>query len=128
MTLNYDKMTILRIAKYYYLDDLSQQEISIKENIHRSQISRILKLARELGYVQINISVPESCSADLLGKRLENALGLRHALIAPALTPQGRPIRISLFFCGQDIWKKFCLIAKISASGLARHCTILHHS
>ena len=66
MTPNYDQLTILRIAKCYYLDGLSQQEIADKENIHRSQISRILKLARELGYVQIRICSPESVTADAL--------------------------------------------------------------
>ena len=53
LNMNYDKMTMLRVAKYYYLDEMSQQEIAQKENIHRSQISRILKAARELGYVHL---------------------------------------------------------------------------
>lgn len=88
MTPNYDKLTILRIAKYYYLDNLSQQEISDKENIHRSQISRILKLARELGYVQIRISSPESDNAESLSKQVKQKLGLREVYIAPSLTPQ----------------------------------------
>ena len=88
MTPNYDKMTILRIAKYYYLDELSQQEISEKENIHRSQISRILKLARELGYVQIRISSPESYTADSLAKQVKEKTGLKEVFVAPSLTPQ----------------------------------------
>ncbi len=88
MTPNYDKLTILRIAKYYYLDNLSQQEISDKENIHRSQISRILKLARELGYVQIRISSPESYTSESLAKQVKEKTGLREVYITPSLTPQ----------------------------------------
>lgn len=88
MTPNYDKLTILRIAKYYYLDEMSQQEISEKENIHRSQISRILKLARELGYVQIRISGPESCTAEALAKSVKERIGLNEVYVAPSLTAQ----------------------------------------
>lgn len=119
MNLNYDKMTILRIAKYYYLDGLSQQEISTRENIHRSQISRILKLARELGYVQINIAMPDSYNADLLEKQLETALGLRQVLIAPTLTQQADQSE-SLYFFAARYLEKVLPISKNIGIGLGK--------
>ncbi len=103
MTLNYDKMVILRIAKYYYLDGLSQQEISDKESIHRSQISRILKLARELGYVQIRISAPDSYTADTLAKRVEHKLALEEVLVAPSLSPQTSQDESLYFFAARRL-------------------------
>ena len=80
---NCDNLTILRIAKYYYLDGLSQQEISERENIHRSQISRILKLARELGYVQIRICSPESYTAETLAQQVKQKTGLCEVYVVP---------------------------------------------
>lgn len=101
MTANYDKMTILRIAKYYYLDGLSQQEIADRENIHRSQISRILKLARELGYVQIRISSPESYNADSLARQVQQRTGLNEVYVAPALSPQAEQEESLYFFAAR---------------------------
>ena len=86
MNPNYDTMTVLRIAKYYYIDGLSQQEIAYKENIHRTQISRLLKQAREEGYVKIQISAPDSASADSIARELEHQLGLREVFVTPALS------------------------------------------
>lgn len=101
MTPNYDKMTILRIAKYYYLDEMSQQEISEKENIHRTQISRILKLARELGYVQIRISGPESVTSETLARQVKEKTGLREVYVAPSLTPQANQEDSLYFFAAR---------------------------
>lgn len=103
MTLNYDKMTILRIAKYYYLDGLSQQEISVKEGIHRTQISRILKLARELGYVQIRICTPDSNTADVLAAQLRDRLGLTEVFVAPALSTVGDQAESLYFFAARRL-------------------------
>ena len=105
MNLNYDKMTILRIAKYYYLDGLSQQEIAVRENIHRSLISRILKLARESGYVQINIAIPDSYDTAILEKQLKEALGLRQVLIAPSLGQQPDQSEAFYFFAARHLEK-----------------------
>ncbi len=85
MNSNYDVMTILRIAKYYYIDEMSQQEIAAKENIHRTQISRLLKLAREEGFVKIEISAPDSQSAFDCSRALEDQLKLKHVYVTPEL-------------------------------------------
>ena len=85
MNPNYDVLTILRIAKYYYIDELSQQEIALKENIHRTQISRLLKIAREEGFVKIEISAPDSTRAYELSRRLEDKLHLNQVMVTPEL-------------------------------------------
>ncbi|MDK2941714.1 MAG: hypothetical protein PWP56_1227 [Acetobacterium sp.] len=103
MKLNDDQLLILRIAKYYYLDGLSQQEIAQKENIHRSQISRILKLARELGYVKIRVSTPESCTADGLGSQIREMLGLKDVFVAPSLSKQPDQSEALYFFAARQL-------------------------
>jgi len=86
MTPNYDSLVVLRIAKAYYLDGQSQQEISDREKIHRSQISRILKLAREKGYVQIRITPPRSETAEFLAEEVRKVLDIPEVLVAPVLS------------------------------------------
>ncbi|HPZ01077.1 MAG TPA: sugar-binding domain-containing protein, partial [Clostridiales bacterium] len=85
MNPNYDVMTILRIAKYYYIDEMNQQEIALKENIHRTQISRLLKIAREEGFVKIEISAPDSARAYDYSRRLEEKLSLSKVVVTPEL-------------------------------------------
>lgn len=78
-----DQMLILKIARYYYNEHFSQQQIATLMNIDRSQVSRYLKYARENGYVKIDISLPDSSNREKIEKHLEQVLGLRRVLIAP---------------------------------------------
>ncbi len=103
MTLNVDKMVILRIAKDYYLDRLSQQEIADKENIHRSQISRILKMAREMGFVSIKIAAPEDQDLETLSEQLCSSLKLDDVFIAPSLSSEGNPDESLYFFAARRL-------------------------
>ena len=72
---------LYRIAKLYYNDNLSQEEISAREHISRSQISRMLKHAREIGMVQIHLSVPSSYKKDFLASRLKEILHLSDVVL-----------------------------------------------
>ena len=77
-------MQIYRIAKYYYLDNLSQNEISKIEQISRPQVSRYLKRARELGCVHIDITFPKVINEDYLVQNLKDKYHVEHAVIAPS--------------------------------------------
>ena len=48
----------VEVARLYYQSDYSQQEIANKLNISRPTISRLLKYAKEKGFVQISIADP----------------------------------------------------------------------
>lgn len=85
MILTEDSMLILRIARYYYIDQYTQQEIAKMVNLHRSQVSRLLKLARELGYVNIDVSLP--AKQDNLAQNIQKELGLERVFIAPEQNP-----------------------------------------
>ena len=54
-----DMMQMYRIAKMYYVDNLTQQQIAVSENVSRSQISRLLDQARASGIVEITVRMPE---------------------------------------------------------------------
>ncbi len=52
---NEEEKQLVRIAEMYYLENKTQSQISKELNIHRSTISRLLKLSRERGIVNISI-------------------------------------------------------------------------
>ena len=51
---------ILKICNLYYFEELTQQEISKRLGISRPHVSRLLKLAREVGIVNISLKDPYS--------------------------------------------------------------------
>jgi DNA-binding transcriptional regulator LsrR (DeoR family) len=85
-----DISTIYRIARYYYTEGLSQEEIANKEGFSRSQISRLVERARELGLVKISIMPPASQHTEELSATLVEKLGLKTATVVPVResTPQ----------------------------------------
>ena len=78
-----DASTIYRIARCYYAEGLSQEEIGAKEGFSRSQISRLIERAREMGIVKISLQPPASLAGDELSRILEKRLGLKSVLAVP---------------------------------------------
>lgn len=76
-------LLLSRIAGYYYNDNLSQNEIAKIENVSRSQISRLLIMARERGIVEIKIHVPQMDDKKM-EKELRKKLGLKKVYICPS--------------------------------------------
>jgi len=70
--------SLLAVARLYYEDDLSQQQIADRLGVSRSTVSRLLQLAREQGIVHIEIRPPTSASQ--LSAWLQGALKLRKAV------------------------------------------------
>jgi len=73
--------SLLAVARLYYEDDLSQQQIADRLGVSRSTVSRLLQLAREQGIVHIEIRPPTSVSQ--LSAWLQGALKLRKAVVVP---------------------------------------------
>ena len=73
--------SLLAVARLYYEDDLSQQQIADRLGVSRSTVSRLLQLAREQGIVHIEIRPPTSASQ--LSAWLQGALKLRKAIVVP---------------------------------------------
>jgi DNA-binding transcriptional regulator LsrR (DeoR family) len=67
---------LARIATLYYYDDLSQQEIADQVAVSRSNVSRLLKEARNAGIVEITIRHPLHREV-ALERRLAEQFGLR---------------------------------------------------
>ena len=72
---------LTRMASLYYLEGKTQVEVARALGISRQKVLRLLRQARELGIVEINIKSLTSVSRDLENK-LRNIFGLESALVA----------------------------------------------
>lgn len=75
---------LARIATLYYYQDLSQQEIAQQLSLSRSNVSRLLKEARDRGIVEIYIHQPIGRDMELEAQ-LKQRFGLRGAAVAQAV-------------------------------------------
>src|SRR5258707_11527859 len=80
MTLRERDDLLVLVASLYYEHEYSQQQIADQLKITRSNISRLLKEAKQKGFVEIRIhkaiaTVPE------LERALVSRFGLRHAMV-----------------------------------------------
>lgn len=73
---------LIKIAKMYYLESLSQQEIADKVGTSRSNISKVLKTCRDLKLVEIRIN-DTSSSGLLLQNEMKEAFGLSQVIVVP---------------------------------------------
>lgn len=71
---------LTRIASLYYLDNLTQAEISERVGLSRVKIVRLLKKAREEGIVEIRIQTPAALTAPL-ETALIRKFGLQQVLL-----------------------------------------------
>lgn len=79
-----DSSLLFRVAKYYYINNYSQDEIAKLENISRPQISRLLKKARDVGIVKIDVSMPNTLERGELQAQLQSILHLKKVVISPS--------------------------------------------
>lgn len=76
-----DTRLIVKSCILYYEDNLSQQEIGKILNISRPTVSRILKEAKRLGIVKIQINKDFNSDYEILERCLEKKFGLKEVII-----------------------------------------------
>ncbi len=89
-----DRLQLADVAQQYYLEDLTQEQIARGMGVSRSHVSRMLKVARERGIVEIRIHHPLQTAPDLQ-QGLLAALPLIDTLVLAAVEdsrsgPQGQ--------------------------------------
>src|SRR5438552_15469213 len=73
---------LAKVAQLYYLDDLSQQEIAERLGTTRSNVSRMLKAAKQAGLVEIRVVHPTQRDRELEAA-LKRRYRLQEARVAP---------------------------------------------
>ena len=76
-----DRKTALKIAHWYYIENMTQQEIAKKMGYSRQRVNRIVRSLIEDGIVSIVINDIDSENV-LLEHKLENAFSLERVVIA----------------------------------------------
>lgn len=80
---------LLRVAWYYYKDELTQDEIARRLAISRASVGRLLDRARRSGLVTISINT-EHLDAFHLSRQLRERFDLDEALVVPELSSDGQ--------------------------------------
>ncbi len=92
MTADSDSKRLLyKVAKAYYDDGLTQQQIAVKLGLSRIKVSRLLRTARDERIVQISIAPPQESNADI-ERQLEDVYGLREAVVVTCSADDGATI------------------------------------
>ena len=78
--MDYSKSLLIKVAEYYYNEDLNQQQIAKRLNISRVKVSRLLTEARNKGIVKIEIVYPKDNCIEL-ERQLEEKYQLEEVVI-----------------------------------------------
>jgi DNA-binding transcriptional regulator LsrR (DeoR family) len=79
----YEKIRLITtILNLYYIDKLTQKEISERMNLSVPKVNRLLQQARELGYIEFVIRTPFQHLFEL-ENRLKAVFGLQDAIVIP---------------------------------------------
>jgi len=73
---------LLRVAWYYYKDELTQDEIARRLSVSRASVGRLLDRARKVGLVSINLNTEYLDAFELSGE-LRRTFSLAEALVVP---------------------------------------------
>ncbi len=71
---------LVKVAKMYYEDDLSQNEIAKTFNISRPMVSKLLKEAKELSIVSISINDVKNAQ-EALGEKIASLFNLKQVIV-----------------------------------------------
>lgn len=82
-TADYEKNLMIKIAWYYYMENMTQQAIADQLNITRMRVIKLLEKARQTGVVQFRISSSLDFRRDLETKLMEK-YHLRDCYTVPA--------------------------------------------
>lgn len=87
--LSEDQFLLAEVAQLYYVRDFTQEQIARRIGTSRSNVSRMLKEAREQGMVEVRIHSPLR-TVPGLQEQLVSRLGLRECLVLAALDRNSR--------------------------------------
>jgi DNA-binding transcriptional regulator LsrR (DeoR family) len=82
---------MVKIARMYYQQDMTQAHIASRVGLSRQKIQRLLKRSRETGVVHILIKPAIGAFAEM-ERRIEDRYGLRDAVVAETVAYESPPV------------------------------------
>ena len=125
MSVREELQTLLRAARLYYEDGLTQQQIADELDVSRPKVSRLLARAREEGIVYIAIIDPFVTFADL-EVRLVETFGLRAAVVTAGEGLSAESLRRRIGLAAADYVRRVVQVGLQVGVGWGRtlHATI----
>lgn len=91
---NSHQTRLVEVARAYYLENRTQAEISRSLGISRSQVSRYLSEAREIGIVQIRVVAPGEEVSELGDKIKQRYPHLHNVIVVPVFDANADAVRM----------------------------------
>lgn len=76
----YEEHLLIKVAEYYYTNNMTQQQIADKLNISRVKVSRVLSKAKKMGLIEVRIKYPINSHVQM-EKKYESIFNLKEAII-----------------------------------------------
>lgn len=76
----YEEHLLIKVAEYYYINNLTQQQIANKMNISRVRVSRMLTKAKRMDLVEIRIKYPTNRNIQV-EKKIEDIFNLKEVIV-----------------------------------------------
>jgi DNA-binding transcriptional regulator LsrR (DeoR family) len=108
-----------RVARRFYVDEHSKQQIAAELGISRFKVARLLDLARERGIVRITIVGPGARHLDL-ADRLSARFGLHHVVVATTTEDDDVLMRRDLGAVAADLMAEITVPHDVLGLGWAR--------
>jgi deoxyribonucleoside regulator len=100
-----DYKQLVLVARLYYEEGKTQQEVAKMLNLYRPKVSRLLNLARKEGIVSITINDPFTVN-DELAEMIRSSMDLSDVVVVPGEIDQEESTRRRLGFAGARLLEK----------------------
>src|SRR6266700_7079619 len=112
------------IARRFFLDGRSKNEIAEEFGVSRFKVARILDDARAEGIVHIEIRLPAGLDASL-AQGLREAFGLRHAIVVDTPVEPEAQMRQQLAHAAAALLKEIVTVDDVVGVGYGRTLTLM---
>jgi deoxyribonucleoside regulator len=119
-----DAGLLAEVARAYYEQNLTQEQIAQEFGVSRSQVSRYLTEARSRGVVQIRILAPEARNRQVEGLLKKRFPHLQHVVVASVFTDRDSSIRMAVARAGARLVENLVTANSVVCFGAGR--TLAH--
>jgi deoxyribonucleoside regulator len=115
---------LAEVARAYYEQELTQEQIAREFGVSRSQVSRYLTEARHRGVVQIRIVAPEARNREVEGLLKKRFPHLQQVVVASVFTDRDSSIRMAVARAGARLVEQLVTANSVVCFGAGR--TLAH--
>jgi deoxyribonucleoside regulator len=119
-----DTTLLAEVARAYYEQDLTQEQIAAEMGVSRSQVSRYLTEARSRGVVQVRIVAPEARDREAERQLKSRFPHLQHVVVQSVFSDRDTSIRLAVARAGARLVEQLVTAGSTVCFGAGR--TLAH--